>query len=180
MKVSTMLVAGVAAVGMMAFAADSSMMSAADKKFVMDAADGGMAEVELGKLAVSKASDQKVKDFGQKMVDDHSKANDELKSVASSKGITLPTTVSAKHKATMDRLSALSGPAFDKAYVADMVKDHKKDVAEFQKESNSGKDSDVKGFATKTLPTLQQHEKLIMDIQAGMKGGKMAASDKKM
>lgn len=181
MKLKMMIATGVAALGVMSFGADTAMMSGADKKFVMEAADGGMAEVELGKLATSKASDQKVKDFGQKMVDDHTKANNDLKAVAQSKSITLPTSVSAKNKALMDKLSGMSGAAFDQAYVAAMVKDHKKDVADFQKEANGGKDADVKGFASKTLPTLQEHLKMIQDIQsAKMSGGKMTGTDKKM
>jgi putative membrane protein len=129
----------------------------ADKKFMRDAAQGGMAEVELGKLATEKASSDDVKRFGQRMVDDHSKANDELKQIASSEGVTLPDTLNAKDKALKVRLSKLSGENFDRAYMESMVKDHKKDVADFQKESASGSDPQVKQFASKTLPTLQDH-----------------------
>ena len=142
----------------------------ADSKFVMDAAKGGMAEVEMGRMAADKASNADVKQFGQKMVDDHSKANDELKQVASAKGITLPSAIDPAHKAKMDKMSSLSGDAFDKAYVADMVQDHKKDVAEFQKEANGGKDPDVKAFASKTLPTLQEHLKMIQELNAKIAG----------
>jgi putative membrane protein len=116
-----------------------------------------MAEVELGKLATEKASNPDVKKFGQRMVDDHSKANDELKEVASSKGIPLPEKLSPKDEATKQRLSKLSGDQFDKAYMSDMVKDHTQDVAEFQKESTSATDPQVKDFAAKTLPTLKDH-----------------------
>ncbi len=140
-------------------AANVSGVSAADQRFVKEAADGGMAEVELGRLASEKASNDDVKKFGQRMVDDHSKANDQLKQLASSKGITLPSQPSAKHKATLDRLSKLSGDQFDKAYMSDMLADHKKDVAAFQRESRSGSDPDVKSFAAQTLPTLQDHLK---------------------
>ena len=136
---------------------------AADNDFVMKAAQGGMAEVELGNLAVKQASSSKVKQFGQRMVDDHSKANDELKQVASTKGVTLPTTIGAKHQATVNRLSKMSGAEFDKAYMQDMVKDHQEDVAEFKRESTSGDDPDVKAFAAKTLPTLQEHLKMAQD-----------------
>ncbi|MDQ6758936.1 MAG: DUF4142 domain-containing protein [Acidobacteriota bacterium] len=135
----------------------SDMSGGADQQFMMKAAQGGMAEVELGRLAKDHASNQAVKDFGQQMVDDHSKANDELKDLASRKSVTLPTDVNAKDKATMDRLSKMNGAAFDRAYMRDMVMDHKKDVAEFQKEANSGMDPDVKSWAAKTLPTLQHH-----------------------
>jgi putative membrane protein len=98
------------------------------------------------------------------MVDDHTKANDELKQVASQENLTLPTTLDKKHQQMVDKLSALSGPAFDKAYVKDMVKDHEKDVKEFQKESQDGTDPNIKSFATKTLPVLQSHLESIKQI----------------
>jgi putative membrane protein len=140
-------------------AADQKAKPAADQSFVTDAAKGGMAEVELGKLATEKASSDQVKQFGQRMVDDHSKANEELKTLAAQKNITLPTGIDAKDKALHDRLSKLSGHEFDRAYMQAMVKDHRKDVGEFKKESTSGKDADVKAFAAKTLPTLEEHLK---------------------
>jgi putative membrane protein len=134
-----------------------------DQKFVTKAAEGGMAEVELGKLAADKATNPEVKQFAQRMVDDHGKANDELKSIASKKNITLPTDLDAKDKALRDRLSKLSGAAFDRAYMQAMVKDHRTDVNEFRTESKSGRDGDVKAWAAKTLPTLEQHLKLAQD-----------------
>src|SRR5207237_4403162 len=118
----------------------SSGLSMSDKKFIKDAADGGLAEVELGQLAASKGSSDEVKKFGQRMVDDHGKANDQLKQLASSKGVDLPSEPSAKNKATKDRLSKLSGEQFDKAYMTDMLQDHKKDIAAFRRESTSGHD----------------------------------------
>lgn len=154
----------------------------ADNHFVMDAAMGGMAEVELGKLAAEKASRDEVKRFGQRMVDDHGKANDELKSLAQSKTITLPTAIGAKHKATVDRLSKLSGEAFDRAYVQEMLKDHQKDVAAFRTESRTGRDPEVKAWAGKTLPTLEEHLKMIQDLNrgaVGTSGTKKPASTKK-
>jgi putative membrane protein len=129
----------------------------ADQHFMMKAAQGGMAEVELGNLALQNASSQAVKDFGQKMVDDHSKANNELKDLAARKDVTLPGAIDARDQATKDRLSQLHGAAFDRAYMRDMVMDHKKDIADFQKEANSGMDPDVKNWASTTLPTLQHH-----------------------
>lgn len=153
-------------------------MKGADSKFAMEAAQGGMAEVQLGKLATEKASSSDVKQFGQRMVDDHSKANDELKSIASQKGMTLPSDMGAKNQAEYDRLSKLSGAAFDKAYMRHMTTDHKKDVAEFQKESNSGKDSEIKSFAAKTLPTLQEHLKMAQDINGKVSGATSADRSK--
>ncbi len=134
-------------------------MSKADATFIKKAAGGGMAEVELGRLATEKASNPDVKQFGQRMVDDHSKANDQLKQVAAEKHVTLPTSISAKDKATKAKLEALSGDQFDRAYMEDMVKDHKQDVAEFQKASKSASDPQIKDWASQTLPTLQDHLK---------------------
>jgi putative membrane protein len=142
---------------MSASAGNGSSLSTSDKKFVNEAAQGGMAEVELGRLATERGSNDAVKKFGQRMVDDHTKANDQLKQIAGSKGVDLPQDVSPKDKATMNRLSKLNGAQFDQAYMSDMVKDHKKDVAAFQRESSSGADPDIKNFATQTLPTLRSH-----------------------
>ena len=133
-----------------------------------------MAEVALGKLAVEKASNSEVKKFGQRMVDDHSKANDELKQLASQKNVTLPQDLSAKDKATKAKLESLSGEQFDRSYVKDMVKDHKKDVSDFRRESTSAKDPDVKKFATQTLPTLEEHLKQAESI--ARPAAKMASS----
>jgi len=138
--------------------------STSDQAFVKAAARGGLAEVELGKLAQQKASSNDVKQFGERMVADHSKANDELKSLAESKNITLPTTMSARDQALYDRLSKLSGEAFDRAYIRAMVRDHRKDVNEFRREARSGRDPDVKAFASKTEPTLEEHLKQAREI----------------
>jgi putative membrane protein len=134
-------------------------LSPADKQFVKKAAEGGMDEVELGQLATQNAKSDEVKQFGQRMVDDHSKANDQLKQVAEQKGVTLPTKLSPKDQAEKDRLSKLKGEQFDRAYMQHMVMDHKKDVAEFKKESTSAKDPEVKNWAAQTLPTLESHLK---------------------
>jgi putative membrane protein len=136
----------------------------ADHHFIKGAAEGGMAEVELGQLASEKASNGEVKKFGQRMVEDHQKANDRLKEIAAKKGVDLPTEPNSKQKATKERLSKLSGGAFDKAYIETMLKDHKKDVADFQKESSNGHDPDAKQFASETLPTLQDHLREVESI----------------
>jgi len=124
-----------------------------------------MAEVKLGQLAQEKGSSQAVKDFGKRMVDDHSKANDELKQAASKDNITVPSDVSKADQAKYDRLSKLSGESFDRAYAREMVSDHQKDVAEFQKEAKSGKNDSVKSFAAKTAPTLEDHLKMARDME---------------
>ena len=128
-----------------------------DIEFVLDAAKGGMAEVQLGKLATERGQSDEVKKFGQRMVDDHTKANEELKSIAESKSIKLPDELEGKDKALMTRLEKLNGAAFDRAYMNAMVTDHQKDVNEFKKESNAGRDPQVKSFASSTLPTLEEH-----------------------
>jgi putative membrane protein len=144
-------------------------LSSGDNSFVTKAAQGGMAEVELGNLAMQKATDPKVKEFAQRMVTDHTKANDDLKSVAASKGITLPTSLDSKDESTKNRLSGLHGAAFDHAYMEDMVSDHKTDISEFKRESSHGTDPDVKAFATKTLPTLDEHLQLAETTLSGVK-----------
>lgn len=136
--------------------------------FLADAAQGGMAEVELGKLAAQKAGNPEVKKFGQMMVTDHSKANAEVKALAGKKNISLPTDLGS-HKSDIDKMSKLSGADFDRQYVDDMVADHETDVAEFEKQAMSAKDPDVKAFAAKTLPTLKRHLETIKAIQAKMK-----------
>ncbi len=132
----------------------------ADHDFILEAAMGGMAEVELGQLAATKAQSDQVKQFAQRMVTDHGKANDELKQMAQTKNIMLPTDSGAHHKAIKDRLAKLSGAAFDRAYMQEMVTDHRKDVNAFRKESQSGRDAEVKAWAAKTLPTLEEHLKM--------------------
>jgi len=131
--------------------------SSADENFAKKAAEGGMAEVKLGQLAEEKGSSPAVKNFGRRMVQDHSKANNELKDVTSKENIPLPNEMDKSDQATYDRLSKLSGDAFDRAYARDMVKDHSKDVSEFQNEAKNGKDESIKNFAAQTLPTLQNH-----------------------
>ena len=141
----------------------SSGVAASDKAFAHEAAVGGLTEVELGTLAKEKASSPDVKAFAERMVTDHGKANDELKQWAEQHHVTLPTELDAKHKATKDHLSNLSGDAFDKAYMRDMLQDHKEDVAKFRSESKTAKNPDLKSWAGNTLPTLEDHLKMAQD-----------------
>lgn len=140
-----------------------------DAKFAVEAANGGMAEVVFGKLAADKATNKKVKDFGTMMVTDHSKANDELKALAKKLSITLPDSIARDESKTRDDLAKKSGADFDKAYVQTMVDDHKKDVKAFEDASKNLKDSDLKAFAVKTLPTLKMHLETIEKIKKEMK-----------
>jgi len=135
----------------------SSQLDRADRKFVETAAKDGLAEVELGQLASQRAQSPEVKQFAQRMVQDHGKANDQLKQLASSKGVDMPTQTDKSHQRKMEKLQKLQGAAFDKQYMDDMVKDHKEDVKEFQKQAKSAKDPEVKSFAAQTAPTLQEH-----------------------
>ena len=149
--------------------ADPSPVSAsgvADQAFLKEAADGGLGEVELGQLAVEKASNPEVKQFAQRMMTDHGKANVELARLASKKGVDLPSEPGQKNKATKEQLSKLSGEEFDEAYMFAMLKAHNEDIAEFKAESANGTDSDVKQFASETLPTLQDHLKQAEKVAA--------------
>jgi putative membrane protein len=147
-----------------------------DKKFVKEAAMGGLAEVQLGQLAVQKASDPNVKQFGQTMVDDHTKANDQLKQIASQDNMPVPTTLDKKYQDQVNKLSKLSGPAFDKAYVKEQVKDHKNDIKDFQAEAQGGSDANIKNFASNTLPVLQHHLELAENLNKSTKNAKQAGA----
>lgn len=140
-----------------------------DAAFAVEAANGGMAEVELGKLAQEKATNPRVKKFGEMMVMDHSKANDSLMAVAKVKNITLPSAVSPDEQKIKADLTKKTGKDFDKAYVDAMVDDHKKDVKKFADATKSLKDPDLKAFAQKTLPVLQTHLDSITAIQKSLK-----------
>jgi putative membrane protein len=135
--------------------------------FVKLAAQDGMTEVELGKLALSKSSNSDVKQFAQKMVQDHGRADQELAALAQSKGLTVPTKLDAQHEAMVKELSAKSGTAFDSSYAAHMAKGHTKAVALFQAASQSS-DADLAAFAKKTLPTLQEHKQLADNLRASV------------
>lgn len=139
-------------------------------EFAVKAASGGMMEVELGRLAQEKAASKDVKDFGAMMVKDHSMANDELKNIAATQNITLPTTLGEDEQKHVNDLAKLSGKEFDKKYVSMMVDDHKEDIDTFKKAAEDDKTNPaVKDFATKTLPTLQKHLDAITAIDKAMK-----------
>lgn len=140
-----------------------------DAKFAVDAANGGMTEVELSKLAEQKSTNAKVKDFAAMMVMDHSKAGEELKAVAKTKNITLPDSVNADSKKAIADLSKKSVSDFDKAYVDKMVSDHKATVDMFEDASKKLKDADLKAFVDKTLPTIKGHLTNIKAIHDSMK-----------
>ena len=147
-----------------------------DKHFLKEAAQGGKAEVLLGQMAAKQAASEDVKKFGQRMVDDHAKANEELKRLADSEGVTLPPQLGNKAKAVQQRLARLSGAEFDRAYMEEMVKDHQKDVAAFEREAQHGNDANLKNWAAQTLPTLKEHLDLAQST-AEKVGAKVSATD---
>ena len=144
-----------------------------DNGFVQKAAEGGAAEVQMAQLAQSKASSQAVKDLANKLVADHTKANDNLKPLATKDNITWPTGLSAKDQAEYNKLQALSGAEFDREYAKMMLSDHRKDVSEFEKQSTRGGDADLKAFATKTLPTLKEHLQMAESLPGAKATGNM-------
>lgn len=146
-------------------------LSAADQQFVTEAAQGGLAEVQMGQLASQKATSSAVKQFGQRMVTDHTQANQQLQQLATQKGITLPSGVGNENQQMMDKLSDLSGQEFDRAYMQQMVSDHQKDVALYQQESQQGQDTDLQSFASQTLPILQEHLQQAQSVKSNLSQG---------
>ena len=143
-------------------------LSGKDRSFAMEAAIGGMAEVELGKLAQQNAQSDDVKQFGARMVQDHTNANQQLTPILSAKDVQVPAQLDAAHRRTYDRLSNMRGAEFDRAYMHDMVQDHEKDVKKFRQEAEHGGDADLKGFAQNTLPVLEQHLKMAQDTNKSL------------
>jgi putative membrane protein len=143
-------------------------LSDKDKRFVKQAAIGGMTEVELGKLAQQNAQDDQVKQFGQRMVRDHSAANQQLMSIANDEDVKVPRHVKEKQQKTIDRLANMRGADFDRAYIREMVEDHDKAVKKFRREAQHATDPQLKAFAQKTLPTLEEHQKMAHDLNKSL------------
>jgi putative membrane protein len=139
-----------------------------DRNFAKEAAMGGMAEVELGNLAQQNAQNDDVKQFGARMVQDHTAANQQLMQILAAKNFTVPTQLDEKHRRALDKLSKMRGAEFDRAYMRDMVQDHEKDVKQFRQESQKASDPDIKNFAQQTLPVLEQHLKLAHDTSKSL------------
>jgi putative membrane protein len=180
MNTTQSMVALVAALGLMTLAwpaaaqqnsTPGTKLQRSDRNFIVKAAEGGQAEVELGRLAESKGSSNAVKQFGQRMVEDHGNANKELMELASNKGVQLKDKP-PKPDRLMQKLAKLQGPEFDREYVKAMVKDHKQDVAEFRRMHSGAVDPNLKAWVDKTLPTLEEHLQMIEGIQAQMGSAK--------
>ena len=144
---------------------DSSKLAHADSAFLKDAVEGGLGEIEAGKVAVNKAVSPEVKTFAQQMVDEHTKANADLVALATSKGVKVPTEPSLADKAKLKILDMRDNASFDKHYVKSQVDAHEDAIKLFQKVIKNGKDSDVQALATKTLPTLQHHLQEAKDLK---------------
>jgi putative membrane protein len=143
-------------------------MTKSEMQFLRNAAGGGKAEVTLGELGLQRAQSPEVRQFAQRMVDDHSKANQQLMDLAKQKDIKLSSAMPKDAKQIERRLSGLSGAAFDREYMKDMVKDHEKDVAKFQQEAKNGKDPEVQQFAAQTLPILEDHLKQAREVNGAL------------
>jgi putative membrane protein len=128
-----------------------------DTEFAVSAADGGMLEVQLAQLALTKATSPRVKEYAQSIIDDHTKANEELKTLAQTKNISLPSTLSEKSQKKYNDLAEKTGADFDEAYSEFMVKDHKEDVDKFKKAAEKAEDADIKSWAAGKVPVLEQH-----------------------
>lgn len=159
---------GAALLGL-AFGASAAPLAHEDREFITKSSLDGMTEVELGTLASQKAVNPKVKEFGLRMKKDHGNANEDLASLARAKEMALPAKLDAAHDRDVAELGRKTGADFDHEYMEMMVKDHKKDVKEFEKQAKSSKDPDVRSFAARTLPTLQEHLKLAQAAQAAAK-----------
>lgn len=139
-----------------------------DVKFLVEAASSSQMEIVLGQIAQQKATSAEVKHYATMMINDHTKATDELKSLISSKGASIPDTILPKHRALMDRLNGVEGADFDKTYMSVMRDAHENDIDEFEDEAKDAKDPDVKAFAAKQLTVLQQHQKHAKDAKGTM------------
>jgi putative membrane protein len=153
-------------------------LSPAEKAFVTKAANGNFAEVELGKLASQKSHNADVKAFGEQMVTDHSKANDNLKPIADSNGVQWPTKLTGESKTLYDKLSSLSGAAFDKTYIHAMVQGHEETAKLYETESGKVKDAQLKSYVNQTLPVVQQHLSHIQSIQQSEPGAAKKTTSK--
>lgn len=139
--------------------------SVSDKNFVKEAMQGDMAEIQLAQLAQQKASSQGVKQFAQKMIDDHTKLDDQIKPIAQQLGVSQPTELDAKHKSVQSKLEGLSGADFDKEYIKDMVSDHQEDLSKFQQEANSAQNPELKNAASQAAPIISQHLQMAKNLE---------------
>lgn len=159
-------------------ASASTQLDRADRKFLENAALDGLKEVETGRAVASKAQDPAVKAFADRMVKDHGDANKKLMDLAQTKGIAAPSDLRKSDRSEIDKMARMDAAKLERAYMKDQVKDHKKDVKEFEREAKNAKDADVKKFASDTLPTLQEHLQMAQDTEGKLNGGGSVATRK--
>jgi putative membrane protein len=153
-------------------ATSEAMVNPMDQKFMTQTAQSGMMEVQLAQLALQKAASQEVKDYARQLEQDHSKANDELKTLAQQKNINLPADMGTKHQSHMTKFQNMSAEQFDREYIKTMAGNHRNSIREFQKQADRAMDSHVKEFAAKTLPTLQTHLQRAQELQTSTRSRK--------
>lgn len=160
----------------------SGTLSQSDRQFVMQAAMAGMAEVQAGELAAQKSSSPQARAFAQRMVEDHTKANQQLMTLAKARGVTPPDELDRTHRQAMERLQKLSGTEFDRAYMKNQIDDHQKAVSLYEQQAKNGRDAELKSFATRQLPTLREHLEMArndarqLDAAAGRGTGSTSAN----
>jgi putative membrane protein len=184
MKNATMLAGVLAVIGLTGFSASAAQpgpdqapaqapnatLAKQDSDFFEDAAQGGLLEVKLGQLAVKNATNEDVRKFAQRMIDDHTKLNTQLTQIGhQKKGVTVPSALDKKHQKEVDKLAQYTGAKFDHEYMSRMVDEHENDVKAFDKQAKDGKDPDLKQLAASTLPTLQDHLTQAKEIEARLK-----------
>ena len=152
--------------GFMAHSALAQAVAEQEQEFAQKAAEGGLIEVQLGELAQQQAKDEQVIQFGERMVQDHGRANEKLMAIAEQKAIQLPQELSGDAQQKYEEMQQLSGAEFDEAYMDEMVEDHEKDIELFEQQVESGKDPDLRAFAEETLPTLREHMELATQVQS--------------
>jgi putative membrane protein len=152
------------------------MVNEADQKFLMEAAVGGMMEVKAAQLAQEKAQSEEVKNFAKQLEQDHSKANEQLKQLAAKKNVQLPTEISGKHQEHLSKLQNTAEGNFDRTFVKMQTQHHQKDIKAFEKQTDRSMDSDVKEFASSTLPTLRQHLQTVQGLQTSTRSRKADSS----
>jgi len=140
-----------------------------DQEFLAKALEGNILEVQLGEKARDRTSNNRVKKFAQRMIDDHSKARQELMEIAKDMKLGVAAGLSQEYRELMLRLTKAEGAEFDRVYMNHMVEDHEKDVAEFESYAKNGKNDRLRAFARKTLPTLREHLKMARDVASDLK-----------
>jgi len=132
-------------------------LNSTDRDFAMKAAQGGMAEVELGNLAQQRGASEQIKEFGKRLVDDHTKLNNDLKDIAAKQGISLPTDLGPNQRQAVDKMAKLSGAQFDREFWSHAVKDHREDISELRNEADKGENPALKDFAASSISKLEDH-----------------------